>query len=462
MLKLKLVLFLLVFILEAVKLFDVLDQFLHFRLLAAADGFLVLDLLFLLLPFFLDLEALLLHGFQLSGLRCIGCFQFAERLISAGILRKNLFLFLLKPLDIPHQNVNLVFHVIDGQLFPGNRFLPGRQFLADFHQTALDIRRLLFHGFLIKVAAGILCIHFFQLFPDVTDRLVQLLNGAFRFLTSGFIAVHIRLAGSHFFLFPGHLDFLLMHRIGNLCQTVFERVLFLLSCFQLFPNSVIVRLKGFHVCGQLVDFTLSSQQAGRLGLNGTARHGTAGMHDVSMQRHQAERMSALPHDGNAVIQIIRDHGSAQKIFHNGLVIAIAGDQIGGHAETSRHGEHPLFIPVQVLSPDRASGQECSASELVVSQIIDQLFRCLFIIRHNVLDRSAQRHVNGRLILFRNADQLPENAPDARNRHFPGILHGPLDRLLIPVHFLLHFREQMIAGFRRLKLSGNLIHLAVAG
>ena len=126
---------------------------------------------------------------------------------------------------------------------------------------------------------------------------------------------------------PGHRDLLLMQLFQRIGGTGLEFVLALLAILHLPQQLFQFILAGSLFFRQFLQFPFPGKEVHVSGGNGTAGHGTAGVHHVALKGDQAESMIAPAHDRDTGGQVLRHHRASKQVLHDPPVVLIAGNQV---------------------------------------------------------------------------------------------------------------------------------------
>ena len=140
-------------------------------------------------------------------------------------------------------------------------------------------------------------------------------------------------------------------------------------------------------------------------------------------------MTVLLGQGDGAVDIVGHHRAPQQILHQPPVPGICLYQCVRGPEDARFPEDLLPDSV-LLAPDTGEGQECRPAEPVLLQKLDHALGGVLRVRHNILDGTAQRGLDGSLILFVCLDEIRHHADDAGNPAF--LLHDPADASAVPL------------------------------
>ena len=147
-------------------------------------------------------------------------------------------------------------------------------------------------------------------------------------------------------LLAGDSDLLLMDSFQGVSDGLTELCLLLLALLELHLHRIQLGLAAGEDLGQLLQLALAAEEIRYLRLHRAAGHGAAGVHHIALQGDQAEAVAAGAHDLDAMIQVIRDDGTAQQIFNDIAVLGRTAHQLAGNADAARHLQHVADIAVQ--------------------------------------------------------------------------------------------------------------------
>ena len=119
---------------------------------------------------------------------------------------------------------------------------------------------------------------------------------------------------------------------------------------QLFRRRVAALAQPFQFIGAWEDTAVFAAAA--------AGHGTAGVDDLAVQRHDAQPVSGGPRHPDGVAQAFRYNRSAQQIFKNTLIFFVKADKIERH--THKAGVVHRRV-THDAAPDRVDGKEGGTS-----------------------------------------------------------------------------------------------------
>ena len=94
-------------------------------------------------------------------------------------------------------------------------------------------------------------------------------------------------------------------------------------------------------------------------IDGTAGHGTAGVHDLTVQGDDLEAGSKWLCHGDGAVDVFTDDGAAQQILHDAPVLLLAANQVAGHTHIASGRFQAVLL--EPPSADGVHGQEGGAS-----------------------------------------------------------------------------------------------------
>ena len=113
-------------------------------------------------------------------------------------------------------------------------------------------------------------------------------------------------------------------------------------------------MHGVGTAAELLQFGSAAQHA-RRAVGGTARHGTAPVDHLTVQRDDAEGVAILPCHGDTAVHVLHHNGAAQQTVENILISVVKAHQSGGKAHEAELLLHaPLF---QFVAPNSGQRQE---------------------------------------------------------------------------------------------------------
>ena len=170
------------------------------------------------------------------------------------------------------------------------------------------------------------------------------------------------------------------------------------------------------------------------------------MHHVALQRHQTELMSALPHDRNPMIQVVRHNCPPEQVFHDLPVFIVTPDQVGCDTQAAGHIQRFLLQRSQRPGPDGSHRQESRPPQPVLPQELNHLLCGFLILGHDVLLGISQDHIHRGFVLPRHADQLAQRPAYAADSIVPRVQHNLLYGMRVSFHFPGHFIQKLLPGF----------------
>ena len=200
-----------------------------------------------------------------------------------------------------------------------------------------------------------------------------------------------------------------------------------------------------------------------LPVDGTAGHGTAGVHHLAIQGDNAEPLVVLPAHGDGGVHIPGNHDSAQEIFHNAPVDFLTFHQLGSDGHKAGAILQPGFP--EGLGLRIGDGQEGSPSASGTLQVLDGGFAVLHGVRHNLLEGASQGDFNGYRIGILGTNQLGQRGVDMGQGAPLALLHHQADGFLVAFKVRLHGLEHPHLGVQGVQLpfhlSGGLGQLVTA-
>ena len=145
------------------------------------------------------------------------------------------------------------------------------------------------------------------------------------------------------------------------------------------------------LCRQLFQLICPGQNA-RFLVHGAAGHGTAGVHDLTVQGDDLEPSPILLGHGDGRVHVGHDNRPAQQIFHDPAVLFVARGQFRGNA----HEPPAIFQPglLQTSALNVGHGQEGRPTATGAFQVADGRLAVLFRPHHDLLHGRAQGDLDG--------------------------------------------------------------------
>ena len=140
-------------------------------------------------------------------------------------------------------------------------------------------------------------------------------------------------------------------------------------------------------------------------------------------------------------------------LHHPFILLICPHQGAGKADGARFHQG-LRLRKAASSAHAGQGQEGRPSEAVPFQIFDEPLGGVLILRHDILDASAQGGLNGSLIALIHLNQIRNDAFDSR--HLLLLLHDLPDTVAVAIVTLGHIPEGFQTG--GLPVKGALAYL----
>ena len=167
--------------------------------------------------------------------------------------------------------------------------------------------------------------------------------------------------------------------------------------------------EGYSIIGQgRIDEILSQKSEDRRGVFEEA----AGIVKYRTRKEESEKRLSNMRDNLSRVEVFRDDGSAEQIFHDAAVLLVKLDQLAGHAHAARHGQHLPLLRAERPAADGRHRQEGRAPQLVLAQIRDHVSGDVFVRRDDVLQRAAEHGFHRAFKLFGHAHQRRDNAAHA--------------------------------------------------
>ena len=188
---------------------------------------------------------------------------------------------------------------------------------------------------------------------------------------------------------------------------------------------------------QLVQLLLAAEHADTAG-GGAAGEGAAGVDDLSVQRDDAVAVAEAPRHGGGFGQILDHNDAAEKIVDDMLIFRVCFDKVCGNL--CRAGQSAR----KAGALHGVQRQEGGAPGALILQKADGGAGTALILDHDVLQRKAERCLDGGLVALFDREDTGHRADDAPQAARPGRPHDRLDTLLVAVHVALQILQNMDA------------------
>ena len=129
--------------------------------------------------------------------------------------------------------------------------------------------------------------------------------------------------------------------------------------------------RGGDVCLRLLDAALVGEEVAAALPAGTARHGTAGGDDVSVQRDDAEGVRVLFRDVGGVGDVVGDEGVADEVIDDVVVIFVVADELVRKADRTLLFQGAAGVFRFVTGFERLHGEESDLPAAGALQILDE-------------------------------------------------------------------------------------------
>ena len=220
-------------------------------------------------------------------------------------------------------------------------------------------------------------------------------------------------------------------------------------------------LKLRQLAAQLVQLLLAAEHADAAG-GGAAGERAARVDDLAVQRDDAVPVAEVPRHGGRLGQVLDHDDAAQQIVDDILIFRVCPDQVGG--DLRRAGQAAR----EAGALHGVQRQKRSAACALVLQKADGGAGTALVLDDDVLQRKAERCLNGGLVALFDGDDARHGADDAPQPPAARRAHDGLDALLVAVHVALQIFQNVDAlggggpfSVRLLQVVGSLGLLTAA-
>ena len=205
-----------------------------------------------------------------------------------------------------------------------------------------------------------------------------------------------------------------------------------------------LRLRCLHLGAQLLNLIRAAQKA-RILHPGTACHRAASIDDLAVECDDAESVAEFSRNGNGAIHILCNRCAPNLRLNNRFICCIALYQVRCNGDKAiALGKAPFL---QHPAAHGAQWQKCRPTAFRLLQKLDGPLGVAFTVRHNILERCAERRFNSNGILLRHGDQLGKRAVDAAQAAPFCLPHHSAHAACVALHILFHILEHIDArGF----------------